>query len=81
MTRRQSASLISRKGLAGRSAALFTSTSTEPNFAIASWAMRRHSSALPTSAITTSVSTPRAAASLATDSQALRSDEPLITTS
>ena len=58
MTRRHSSSLISRNGLLGRSAALFSSASTAPNFLIASSAMRLQSSGLPTSPMTTSVSAP-----------------------
>ena len=80
MTRRQSASLISRNGLLGRSAALFSSTSTAPNALIASSAMRLQSSGLPTSPMTTSVLAPSFSASLATLSQAARSLEPLMTT-
>ena len=80
ITRRQSESLISRKRPSGRSAALFTSTSTAPKLAIASRAMRAHSSATPTSAMATKASTPSARASVATFSQASRLREPLMTT-
>ena len=65
----------------GRSAALFTSTSTAPNCFIAASAMRLQSSGSPTSPITTSVLAPSLPASWATFSQAARSLEPLSTTS
>ena len=81
MTRRHSASLISRNGLLGRSAALFTSTSTAPNCLIAASAIVLQSSGLPTSPMTTSVLAPNFSASLATLSQAARSLDPLRTTS
>src|SRR5216684_160080 len=81
MMRRHSASLISRNGLLGRSAALFTRTSTAPNCLIAVSAIFLQSSGLPTSPMTTSVLAPSFSASLATLSQAARSLEPLRTTS
>ena len=80
MTRCHSVSLISRNGLFGRSAALFSRASTEPKALIASSAMRLHSAGLPTSPMMTSVLTPNFAASLATPSQAALSLEPLTTT-
>src|SRR5689334_15884356 len=80
ITRCQSASLLSRNGLFGRSAALFSSASTAPNALMASSAMRRHSSGRPTSPMTTIALTPNVSASLATLSQAARSLEPLIAT-
>src|ERR1700730_474534 len=81
MMRRHSASLISRNGLLGRSAALLSSTSTAPNCLTAASAVRWPSSGLPTSPMTPSVLAPRFSASWATLSQAARSLEPLRTTS
>src|SRR5262245_29819974 len=77
ITRCHSVSLISRKALPGRTAALLTSASMLPKRARASPAIRLQSSALPTSPMTISVSAPSLLASCATFSQAARSLEPL----